>query len=82
MKVREAREKVLSTLRENQGAMEYGSFFEVFPELPFETVRRLLGRMLNRGEIEVDRVYRCLILPGQPVDSHSLYRHQVAEVAT
>ncbi|TQE24860.1 hypothetical protein Sipo8835_32625 [Streptomyces ipomoeae] len=74
MKVREAREKVLSTLRENQGGTEYGSFFEALPDLSLKAVPRLLGRMLDRGEIEVDSVYGCLILPGQPVDSHRLYR--------
>ncbi|MFE9765435.1 hypothetical protein ACFYPC_13035 [Streptomyces sp. NPDC005808] len=74
MKVREAREKVLGILRESQSGAEYGSFFEVFPDLSLNAVHRLLGRMLDRGEIEVDRVYRCLILPGQAVDSHRLYR--------
>ncbi|MFF7936530.1 hypothetical protein [Streptomyces sp. NPDC007940] len=54
--------------------MEYGSAFEALPDLSFSARHRLLGRMLDRGEIEVDRVYRCLILPGQPVDSHRLYR--------
>lgn len=75
MKVREARERVLSALRERSPyGMEYGSFFEVLPGLSLTAVPRLLGRMLDRGEIGVDRVYGCLILPGQPVDSHRLYR--------
>lgn len=74
MKVREAREKVLSTLRENQGGTEYGSVFEVLSDVSLNARHRLLGRMLDRGQIEVDRLYGCLILPGQPVDSHRLYR--------
>ncbi|ULR51012.1 hypothetical protein [Streptomyces deccanensis] len=75
MKVREAREKVLAVLGESPtGGMEYGSFFEALPGLSLNAVPRLLGRMLDRGEIEVDSVYRCLILPGQYVDSHRLYR--------